>query len=331
MNIGILGSGFMGRTHARAYAKLPDIQVAAISSRTQINADKLGQEFGAWATTDALSIINDPTIDAISNTLPPHLHPQFTEAALLAGKHVLLEKPFGLTVADCDRMISAQHNSGKFLMIAHVLRFWPEYVALVDLVHSGKLGKPLAAAASRLLVMPDWSDWFADPALSGGAVLDLSVHDLDVLNWTFGQPVSVYARGQQARPGLWNHILALVDYGEAHGSVEGNEMMPRNYPFTMTYKVLCEGGSVEFVFRAGGVSIEMGGSSSLTVYEPGRIYKLEAESGDAYERQIAYFIDCVRTGRTPTIGSPEQGRLAVQLANATRASLESGKVITIQR
>src|SRR5215510_1342682 len=138
MKIGILGSGFMGGTHAKSFAKLPDVQVVTVSSRSMDKAEKLAKEVGARATTDDMSIVNDPSIDAISNTLPTHLHSEYTIAALQAGKHVLLEKPFALTASDCDKMIEVQQKSGKMLMIAQVCRFWPEYVALVDFVHSGR-------------------------------------------------------------------------------------------------------------------------------------------------------------------------------------------------
>ena len=74
MKIGILGSGFMGGTHARAYAKIPGVEVAAVSSRHLDKAEKLANEVGARATTDDCTIIEDPSIDAISNTLPTHLH-----------------------------------------------------------------------------------------------------------------------------------------------------------------------------------------------------------------------------------------------------------------
>jgi UDP-N-acetylglucosamine 3-dehydrogenase len=75
MKIGILGSGFMGATHARAYAKIPGVSVVAVSSRQLDKAAKLATEVGARATTDDRSIIEDPSIDIISNTLPTHLHP----------------------------------------------------------------------------------------------------------------------------------------------------------------------------------------------------------------------------------------------------------------
>jgi len=329
MRIGILGSGFMGTTHARAYAKIPDVTVAAVSSLHLDKAEKLAGEVGARATVDDRSIIEDPDIDAISNTLPTHLHPETTIAALAAGKHVLLEKPFALTAPDCDGMIAAAKASRRILMVAHVLRFWGGYASLIDFVRSGRLGKPISAIATRLSQMPAWADWFVDPKQSGGAVLDLSVHDFDVLNWALGAPKSVYGRGREFRPGLWNDIHAIVDYGGASGFVEGSEFMPQGYPFTCGLKMLCEGGVGEFIFRAGGVSVEMGGGSTLLVHEAGKAYPLEMLGGDGYENQASYFVGCVRDNRLPEHGTPEQARLAVLTADATRRSFETGEVVPI--
>ncbi len=329
MRIGILGSGFMGQTHARAYAKIPGVEIVAVSSRHRDKAEKLAAEVGGKAVTDDAAIIEDASIDAISNTLPTHLHPETTIAALAAGKHVLLEKPFALTAPQCDGMIAAANASGRILMLAHVCRFWGEYVSLVEFVHGGALGKPISAVASRLSQLPAWAGWFLDPALSGGAVLDLSVHDFDVMNWVLGTPKTVYGRGRELSPGLWNDIHAEIDYGPANGFVEGSEFMPEGYPFSCGLKVVCEGGVVEFSFRAGGVSVEMGGGSSLVVHEPGKAYPLAPKPGDAYQNQADAFVACVREGRQPTQGTAEQARLAVRTADAVRESFETGKVVAI--
>ncbi len=329
MRIGILGSGFMGGTHARAFAKIPGVQVVAVSSRHLDKAEKLAGEVGARATTDDRTILEDPTIDAISNTLPTHLHPESTIAALNAGKHVLLEKPFALTAPECDGMIAAAKAGGRTLMVAHVLRFWGDYVSLVGFVQSGALGRPISAIALRLSQLPAWADWFLDPSQSGGAVLDLCVHDFDALNWVLGTPKSVYARGKQFRPGLWNDIHASIDYGGANGFVEGCEFMPQGYPFTCGLRVTCEGGVAEFAFRAGGVSVEMGGGSSLLVHEAGKAFPLVPKPGDAYRNQIEYFAACIRENRAPLLGTPEQARLAVRMANAARESFETGAVVPI--
>jgi UDP-N-acetylglucosamine 3-dehydrogenase len=332
MNVGILGAGFMGGTHARGYAKIAGVTVAAISSRTLTKAKALTDEVGGVPTIDDMAIINDPTIDAVSITLPTPLHKPMTLAALKAGKDVLLEKPFALTVADCEEMIAAWQQSGKYLMIGQTLRFWPEYRALVEFVQRGAIGKPFSAIATRLSQQPAWSSWFTDPTQSGGAVIDLMIHDLDALNWVFGEPQSVYCRGRESVPGMWNHMLATVDYGNGAALIESSMLLPAEYPFSMSLIVHCARGRVEYLFKAGGVSVEMGGGiDSLTVYEPGKNYPLAVPNRgeDAWAAEVAYFVDCVQNRRAPAIGTPHQARLAVAMANAARASLESGRVISV--
>ena len=333
LKVGILGAGFMGGTHAAAFAQLPDVQIVGISSRSAEKAGALAAQYSAEPFTDALALATDPRVDAISNTLPTHLHKDLTIAALRAGKHVLVEKPMGLTVAECDEMRAAAAQNGRLLMVAHVLRFWPEYVAIADFLKTGALGRPLAATAKRLVGPPRWSDFFLHPEWSGGEVLDLHVHDLDTLNWLFGTPRTVYARGQRSpESGGWDLALTLVDYGDVKGFAEGSALQVPEYPFTMGLAVLCERGSVEFTFRAGGVQVDSrdAGGSSLLVYEQGQPPRsLESPGGDGYANEAAAFIECVRGDRAPTQGTAEQGRLAVATALAARESIETGRVVSL--
>ena len=326
VRVGVLGAGFMGSTHARAYHAMPGVEVAQIYAHSGNRASTLAEELATTWTDDLAAVLADPVVDAVDICLPSPQHRPAAEAAVAAGKHVLLEKPLVLDAAQADGLLAAPRETGRILMIAHVLRFWGEYVSLVELVHSGKLGKPVSATAARLSQPPAWSDWPLDPAMSGGAVLDLCVHDFDMLNWLLGAPRTVYARGRERLPGLWNDVHAIVDYGAANGMVDGCLVMPRDWPFTSALKVLCEGGAVELLFRAGGVSVEMGGGTSLLVHEPGKAWKLPPKPGNAYDNQAEYFVDCIRRGVQPVLGTPEQARLAVAVANAARRSLESGEV-----
>lgn len=321
----------MGRTHARAFAKLPGVQVTTVSSRHLEKAEAVAYEVGASATTDDASIIADPRIDAVAITLPTHLHKEYAIAALRAGKPVLLEKPFAMTTAECNEIIAARDASGTPLMVGHTLRFWPEYVTLVNVVQRGELGRPLSAVAGRLGSAPDWSSWFADPALSGGAVLDLMIHDLDALNWLLGQPKTIYARGleagEPAKPGLWNHVQALINFGDSMGSVEASHFYPKTRPFTMLLRVLCENGSAELNLVSG-----RNGEPRLMAYDAERAIALPIapeNAGDPYEKMIAYFIEVVHGRRPLTLGTPEQARLAVACSNAVRLSLERGTTVAL--
>jgi predicted dehydrogenase len=320
----------MGATHARAFAKQPGVRVVGVSSQTPAKAATLAREVGAEPFADARALLDDPRVEAISVTLPTHLHREYTVAALAAGKHVLLEKPMGLTVADCDAMIEAERTSGRVLMIAHVLRFWPEYQALAAAVQGGELGRPLSASATRLITRPTWGSWFDDPAKSGGAALDLHIHDLDTLNWLLGEPRAVYARGQRGPSGAWDHMLTTVDYGAAQGMAEGSALMPASFPFTMALRVICERGAAELSFRAAGAQVDSPAEARLLAYAgDGPPRQLAVAPGDAYEREVAAFVECVRAGQPPAQGTSAQARLAVRLALAARDSAETGLVVQL--
>jgi predicted dehydrogenase len=332
IRVGILGPGFMGTTHARAYARQPDVQVVAVWSRDPRRAAVTAAETGARTYPDAQSLLADPTVDAVSITLPTHLHAAYAVAALEAGKHVIVEKPMALSIDQCDAMIRARAQTGRVLMVAHVLRFWPEYVAVYDYVRSGVLGAPLSITAYRLLGQSAPGGWYEDPAQSGGAVLDLHIHDLDACNWFFGAPRTVYARGCRGSAGAWQHALTLLDYGSAQGMAEGSAIQPEGYPFTMGMRVTCERGAVEFGFRAGGAQVDSRdrATSEITVFPTGGPpQRIPSPGGDGYENEIAEFLACIREHRAPVNGAPEQARLAVATALAARDSLETGEVVTL--
>ena len=151
------------------------------------------------------ALLDDPTVDAVDICLPNDLHREFAVRALQAGKHVLCEKPIALTLEDADAMIAAARRAGRFLMIGHVLRFWPEYRA-------GQGAHRCRCAWENRWPCPPggWSRcWPAHkatgaggtiPRRSGGAVLDMQIHDLDAFCWFFGRARWPCSRVASARP-----------------------------------------------------------------------------------------------------------------------------------
>jgi len=212
VRVAVLGAGFMGSTHARAYVAIPDAEVAMIFAPSPDRAQPLAEEVGARWSDDLQAVIADPEIDAVDICLPTPEHRPATEAALAAGKHVMLEKPIALTLDDARALVDLAEASDRVFLIAHVLRFWPEYVEIARRVASGELGPPRSAFASRRQPYPAWSALFSRSDLTGGAVIDMMIHDFDALNWVLGPAKEVTAPGgRKARSGGFDQGRGLID------------------------------------------------------------------------------------------------------------------------
>ncbi|HTA72083.1 MAG TPA: Gfo/Idh/MocA family oxidoreductase [Bryobacteraceae bacterium] len=286
MRVGVLGRGFMGRTHLKALAEIADVELSA--------------------DTDIAKVIDDPRVDAVDICLPTNLHAPVALEALRAGKHVLVEKPMALDVAASWQMIARAKKQKRVLMVAHVLRFFPMYVALGDILASGRIGAPRSAMFRRRCGAPAWGAWLTDPEQSGGGVFDLLIHDMDLCLHLFGKPETVTATGYEALADGVDVITAELHYaGGLAAVITGGWHHPKAYPFSMEYTVVAEKGTVEY--------------SSLgcapTLYRgDGEIELLAMTEQDGYRAEIEYFLDCCRRGENPALCPPEESAAAVALA-----------------
>jgi predicted dehydrogenase len=328
VQVAVLGAGFMGSTHAKAYAAMPEVEVAAIYAPSADRADPLASEIGSRWTDDLATVLSDPNIEAVDICLPTPQHREVAEAALSVGKHVLLEKPIALSLEDARALVRANEATDRVFMIAHVLRFWPEYVEIARRVGSGELGKPRTGFASRRQPFPAWSALFSRSDLTGGAVIDMMIHDYDALNWVFGTPLAVTARGMRnPRSSGFDQVQVLIEYGDgASALVDGGMMMPESYPFSSRLEVLCDEGAMEYAFRAGGRSVEMGGGvNELTLYpNEGDPLRLSPAQVDPYAAECAYFVDAISRGNAADRATPADALQALAVALAARDSLERG-------
>jgi len=286
----------------------------------------VAETVGAVSDADLDAVLADPEIDAVDICVPTPAHRDVAERAFAAGKHVFLEKPLALTIEDAEAIVAAAERSGTIFMVGLVLRFWPEYVALAQLVERGELGRPKAVFAQRLSPPADWADWLGDREQSGGTAVDLMIHDFDQMNALLGTPRSVFA--SEPEPG---HVHAVVEYDGGSGIAEGSMAMPRSYPFSSDIRVLGEHGVAEYAFSAAPVEGEgnIGASSSargLRVYPVEGDRRVESvESADPWGPEIEYFVSCLEAGRQPEQGTGEQALLALKVSLAANRSLESGR------
>ncbi len=334
INVGLIGVGGIAGAHLPAYATLDSAQVVALCDKDPVRARGEGREIPlniptgggtavqAKAYLDYRELVADAEVEAVDICLPTDLHADVAVAALEAGKHVLCEKPMALTVAECDRMIAAAAQSGRMLMVAHCVRFWPEYLALKAEIASGNLGELLSAGFTRIGGMPAWSyeNWFADPARSGGAILDLHVHDADFVRYLFGTPQSVSSLGVENGNGI-THVL--TDYRYADGKkvyAEGGWFLSTQFPFQMTFMVRCERGGI----------VMDGARGPLTVYpDAGEAYQPALPECDGYRNEIRYFLECVANGVQPEIVTAFDARETIRMIHAEMASVRSGAPVAL--
>ena len=170
VRLAIIGTGGMGSVHATGIAHDPDVELRWTVDLDLPRAEALATTTGATATASMAEALADPDVDAVLIALPTSLHRMATEAAAKAGKHVFCEKPIARTAEDGQAMVAACEAAGVTLMIGHVVRFFPEYARIKEILDSGELGQVATVRASRTNPpVQERSPWFADVEKNGGS------------------------------------------------------------------------------------------------------------------------------------------------------------------
>jgi predicted dehydrogenase len=183
--VGILGAGFFGAFHARAIAALPELRLVAACAEQSALAEAFVAEHGGTPYGDWRAMLDDRAVDIVAITAPHHLHAELAVAALQAGKHVFLEKPMALSVAECSRIIAAAEAGQRKLMVGQIMHFvWPCLVAR-EILDRGDLGRPVTGSSrlQKIWMEQNRRGWHLDPATGGGMLMTAGIHALDQLVW----------------------------------------------------------------------------------------------------------------------------------------------------
>ena len=337
LRIGIVGWGFMGKMHFRCYKSDTNVEVTAIcdadAKQLQNSSGVAGNISGAEDDLDLSNIslysdlskmLAEEKLDALSIASPTFLHASQTMEALNAGVHVFCEKPMALNSGDCREMTEVAKQSGKTLQIGHCIRFWPEYVQAKEIIDSQKYGKVLAATFQRLSLTPTWSwdNCFLDGKRSGGAMLDLHIHDTDYVQYVFGMPKEVFSRGVIGPSGEFDHTVTQYFYGnDCVITAEGGWIMAPGFGFEMSFKIMLE--KVTLVYSS--------------AQEPTfRIFPIDGETiipeiptGDGYSFEIQHFVDTLSGKAVPSIITPEQSGDSVKIIEAEKESIRNNDKISL--
>ena len=335
LRVGIVGLGFMGRVHYNTYQKLSAVQVVAIADADPKRA--AGDLSGGWGnlatdasnqlpmdrirgTTDYRELLRWDDVDVVDVCLPTPTHVEVVPEVLASGKHVLCEKPLARTSAEARRIADAAAKARGLFMPAMCMRFWGEWAWLKRAADERRYGRLLSANFQRVGSIP--AGWYANGALSGGALLDLHVHDTDFVYHLLGKPAAVFSRGHRGKSGEIDHVVTQYVYGGGPdaptATAEGSWASAEGFGFRMRYTVHFEQATADFDL--------FGTPSTLMLAAGGKKEPVEFEKHDGYVGEIGYFLDCVRNGTKPTRVTAEDGVVGLQIIEAERRSIESGRV-----
>lgn len=325
LGVAIIGCGFIGDVHFKAWSKVKGARITAAVDLIGGRAKKAAETYGAshWFT-DYTKVLEMKEVDIIDVCTPTYTHAEIVVNAAKSGKHILCEKPIALRLSDSDDMIKAARKAGVKLMVAHCLRFWPEYVETKRLVEGEAIGEPRIARAYRLSSFPEWAPWHKDRRLSGGVFVDMSIHDVDFLRWVIGEVKEVFARGgtlKTADSTSHDFTHAILRFkNETIAYVEGSWMQPAAFPFT-TY--------LEIVGTHGMLTVDNQSTAALKVYRssgsPAAYIPFEE---NAYDKEVKHFYECVVKDLEPAVPG-EEARKTLEVTLAAVKSVDEGKPIKL--
>ena len=326
-NIGLVGLGFIGKMHLKAYHSLKNCQVTAICTRREEKDEAITDFFHGTFVSDYDDLLQCEDIDVIDICLPTYLHEEYIIKAARAGKHIICEKPLTLSLESAKLILKEVEKNYVRLFVGHLLRFWPEYQLIKSYSESNKLKEIEIVHAKRLGQAPTWSDWFLHPEKSGGALFDLHIHDIDFIYYLLGEIESVYAVGMKNKYGAWDHIMTSLSFkNNSKAFVEASHRMPIGYPFTMSFRAQAIQGTLEYHVAAG-ENIEQINQRQLDYYHNETKSSIDIVEGDAFENELSYFLQCLEANQENCVIPLEDVFYTLKLLKAIEASLETGKKI----
>ena len=244
MKVAVLGAGGISGCHVPAWQRIEEAELVAICDIMPDRLEKY-KDTGARLYESCDEMLEKEQIDILDICLPTFLHAEFAIKAMERGINVICEKPISLNKEDVDKVYAtAEKNNVKF-MIAHVVRFWPEFVFLRDAVVNKTYGKMLTGHMVRLGSTPKWSweNWMRRKECSGLVPFDLHIHDVDIVRYIFGEPQSVSCISQDVYSG--NDIIhSRLNYSDFSVLTIG-DWSREKMPFIADYSVAFEKATVE--------------------------------------------------------------------------------------
>jgi len=329
--VAVIGAGFIADYHVGGIRAAGGATIAALVGRRREATEARAAALGiARVETDHRAVLDDRSIDAVVIASPDSTHERIAVEALAAGKAVLLQKPMALDSGQCRAILAAAAGAAAPLSVSFMHRYFPEVLWLRDLLVDDRLGAIHSIRLRNATPGADWADWFFRPGeVSGGVVMQLGVHGIDLCRHLFGEIADIEARTSTARPqrrladgrivetALEDTVLA--SYGLPGGAMASHEM-------SYTERAGCDRFRLELYSDAGTVMLrtQQGAAALFAPALTGEAAWVvpdlpSAPMGQAHHR---HWLDVVR-GLAPADGTAEAGLRSIEVAEAIYAAARS--------
>jgi predicted dehydrogenase len=327
LDIALWGCGNMGNSLARALLATGEARLAVVHDLSSEAAATFSERYQAQIALSSEALLAHPGLDGVIVALPPHLHALAVCQAAQAGLDIFCEKPMAPRVNGCREMLTAVEQAGIKLMIGHVLRYYEPYRTIQRWAAEARFGKLYSASIWRVVNGARWATipnyWRANRAQSGGYLLEIGAHELDMLRCLLGKPETVYATEQKVLPyahEMEDHILVQVRFADGGSAIY-------------------EGGGGSSVSRYGfRFYFEQATLISESAFDANqlRIYDREGDELDALrdeftsehpvQAELRDWLAALRD-EAPIVIPGEEGLATVALAQAAYSSAETGQPV----
>ena len=322
--VGIIGASRVSGGHAAAIAAVPETQLVAIAEPNAQRREEFTRKHPCTGYASHNDLLADPRVDVVMIGLPHFLHTEITLAACAARKHIFLEKPMAMTVADCDAIIAAAEEAGVKLLVAHTEHFVPAGLAARRLIQDERLGKVVFATDTwyRTFDLANRPPWFLNRAEGGGGMWYMNgVHMLDRLTWLIGSPITA-VRAWVSNPMVGQNTddtgLAWLDFANGAHATLHHTGYPQEGPERNEVEIVGTQASVRVATR----------DDRLWLSNGTRYVEQPVSGTDSFALELAGLVQAIETDTTPPVDGL-WGRYIVAVALACEESSRTGEVVHI--
>src|SRR5690349_4573431 len=331
LKVGVVGVGRLGSVYVRDLAgRIPETTVVAVADSNRGLADQIAEQFDVpKAYGSPQELIADRNVDAVVVVTPTHTHREIVIAAAQSKKPTFCEKPPALSLAECAAMAGAVEKSGTFFQMGFMRRFDPGYAAAKRKIESGAIGRPVVfKSSSRDPFRPSLE--YANPASSGGIMVDMGIHDFDLARWFMGDVDTVFAAGgvlaypEMASIGDIDNAIATLVFSDGRLGVID---LTRNgvYGYDISTELLGDAGTLRIGYLRETPLYTMTKNNVAHDTVPYFMERFER----AYTLQLQNFAQNVLHGRVPPVVIKD-GIEALRIALAATAAHQTGKPVAVR-